>query len=127
LMKCWNDVVQNEPSTISQWMIPSFRESAGSTEYLENVSAQIMHLDMMTYRCPRTKKAFRCAAVPRIDHANPRYVVRRSTELSSTKTSWWAAYCPILVLYSSHFSAERSAATRVICISISRCLLLWQT
>lgn len=48
------------------------------------------------YRRPRTKKALRCALAPRMDHARPRYVVRRSTELSSTKMSWLASYLLIL-------------------------------
>jgi hypothetical protein len=49
-----------------------------------------------SHRRPRTKKALRCAGVPRIDQAFPRYVVRRSTELSSTKISCSAVYLLIL-------------------------------
>ena len=48
-----------------------------------------------THHRPHTKKALRCAFVPRNDQARPRYVVLRSTELSSTKTSCSASYLPI--------------------------------
>jgi len=68
-----------------------------------------------TYRLPRTKKALRWAWVPRMDQARPRYDVRRSTELSSTKMSCSASYRPILVLYSRRFSTDRSIASRDNC------------
>lgn len=64
-----NVSVQNDPSTTSQCKMPSRRDNAGRTEK----------------RRPRTKNALRCAFVPLNDHARPRYVVLRSTELSSTE------------------------------------------
>lgn len=68
----------------------------------------------ITHRFPRTKNAFRCALVPRIDQARPRYVVRRSTALSSTKTQCSAPYWAIVRTKWARFTTQRSADTRVI-------------
>ena len=107
-----NVSVQNDPSTMLQCKMPS-RESAGRTEKLYD-DQQRSEKNTGTNRRPRMKNALRCALVPLIDQARPRYVVRRSTELSSTKTSCLASYMPILAIYSRRFCVDCSAATRVI-------------
>lgn len=67
-----NISVQNDPSTISQWRMPSTRERAGRTEKLRDSQLQSQQLRKKTYRHPCTKNALRCAFVPLIDHACPR-------------------------------------------------------
>ena len=106
---------------MSQWRIPSVNDSAGRTENLVNTSAT--HLSGLgivntTHRRPRQKNALRVALLPRIAQARPRYVVRRSTALSSTKTSWSGAYSPTRSAKLARASALRSSAIRLSCQAV---------
>ena len=100
LMKSRKVAELNEPSTIFMCMMPSCKEMAGRTENLEerNRSVYIKKYLAIHLPCPWTKKALRWALVPQIDHTLPWYEVRRSTELSLTKTSCSDEYSLILAM-----------------------------
>ena len=115
-MNLWNFSVLKEPSMISQWRTPSSRDSAGSTEYLENENSFSLcytHLQYWsTYLFPQRKKAVLVAFVPCIAHAQPLYVVWWLTVLSSTKTSWLGSYIPIQAANIDLFSMLHSSGIR---------------
>jgi len=61
------------PSRMSQWMTPSLRDSAGSTEYLEKNELVLMisHLAWPDLPLATTKKAFLVAFQPYMAQAHP--------------------------------------------------------
>jgi hypothetical protein len=80
---------------MSQWRIPSVKDSAERTENLVNTSAVNPPLGVIvntTYRHPQQKNALQVALLPHIAQAWPQYVIQQSTALLSTKTSWSAIY-----------------------------------
>jgi hypothetical protein len=67
--------VSKAPSMMSQWRIPSSKDSAGNTEYLEWKLVRSNYTSsklVLTHLLPRQKKAFLVAFQPHKAQARPR-------------------------------------------------------